>query len=77
MTFQPRGSSPVGSAVGVLAAVDFDYQSMLRAREIDYIGVDWVLPAELVFLQAPISQSCPQSLLGFGCGLSEPAGLLI
>jgi hypothetical protein len=22
----------------VLAAIDFDYQSMLRAREIDYIG---------------------------------------
>jgi hypothetical protein len=51
----------------VLRTIDFNNQGRFKAYEVDEVGANWVLPAELETIELPLAQPRPQLLFGF-CG---------
>ena len=73
----------VGFAVGMLATIGFDDQRSFETGEIDNIGRDHVLPAELRDGHPPIAQHRPEAAFGERwidahqtCSVAEFAGAL-
>src|SRR3546814_17166508 len=58
----------------VLAAVEFHHEAAGRAGEIDDVGADGVLAAELVAHERAVAQVMPDLALGIGHGAAEVAG---
>ena len=53
--FQPGRSTGIGSAVRMLAAIDFDHQAMSGTGEIGNEAANRMLPPKLVLRRAPIA----------------------
>lgn len=60
--FLPGGS--------VLSAIEFDYQSLFKADEIDDVAVDGLLSPEFISYHLFSSQLLPQKNFSFGCTLT-------
>ena len=72
---EPGGAAGVvGNLVGVLAAVDFDDQAAFVAEEVDDVGADGGLPADLVAVELPGAKDGPEGALGGGGVAAESAG---
>jgi hypothetical protein len=60
----------------VLPSVQFDYDALLDANEIDDEESNRMLPSKFVSIQLPISQVSPNLTLCIGLSFSESAGKL-
>src|SRR3546814_3479832 len=72
-SFQIPGSRSVDGFI-VLAAVEFHHEAAGRAGEIDDVGADRILAAELVAHQRAVAQVMPDLALGIGHVAAEVAG---
>ena len=77
LAFQPKGSTAVALAVGMLPAVHFDDQTMGDTGEIKNDRAQWVLTPEFVALKTSPSQSRPQPTLGISQSSPQLACLAI
>jgi hypothetical protein len=58
----------------MLTAIELDHQPGLHGEEIDDIGTQRHLAAELHILDPPVSKQTPQLLFGIGRALTKLAG---
>src|SRR3546814_12285680 len=72
-SFQIPGSRGVDGFI-VLAAVEFHHEPAGRAGEIDDVGADRILAAELVAHERAAAQVMPDLALGIGHGAEWVAG---
>jgi hypothetical protein len=67
LTAQPRiPILVVVHLLGMLAAIELDYQPLLQTHKIHNVAAHWFLPPEFQTQEAMRPQVIPQSLLGFG-----------
>ena len=74
---QPGGTSRImlrSRRFEMLRAVEFNDQSLGEADEVDDVGAEGRLAAELVAVELVGSQQMPESLFGAGWFIPEPAG---
>src|SRR3546814_18653566 len=72
-SFQIRGAGGVDGSI-VLAACEFHHEAACRAVEIDDVGADGVLAAELVAHERAVAPVVPDLALGIGHVAAEVAG---
>jgi hypothetical protein len=49
----------------MLSSIDFERQTFLKAKEVNYVGTNRVLPAKPVASELPPTDVVPQYALGF------------
>ena len=69
-------SVPIG-LLGVLPAVQLDYQLSFQANEVHDEGPEWVLAAELEPAQLTVSQAFPREPFRVGHLMTEFTGTLV
>ena len=73
---KPFVTDCIARAVRVLASIQFDNETTFAADQINRAGPDWLLPNELVAIEATRSDPIPESLLGLCGGPSQASGAL-
>lgn len=73
---EPTASLVVAFLVQVLTAIDLDHELLLQADEIEDVGADRMLPAELVPEHLPPTKVRPEVALGYGGVVSELSTVL-
>ena len=61
--------------ISMMCAIEFDYQSVLRAEEVHDVTPDWLLATELKAIHLPVAQAHPQFALGVGVVTTQALGV--
>jgi hypothetical protein len=73
---EPLVPDHVARIIGVLASIELNNETTFAANQIDRVWTDWLLPDELVDIEAARPEPVPQSFLRFRCGPSQASSAL-